>query len=322
MNIGGVTPNGVFADYLAVTMSPQESVTDTLRTLLQDWAWSLTEIAPGKEQLTYPSSSVKHPLILIAPNFHKKVDRISFSGAALEILRATTLYSGILQELTTVPVNVTRLDVALDVPLGTGEAVKRRLRAVARKGRQGKIALGREALEPQSINEITSLRPWDDEITGSVMLGKRKNRYSGVVYDKRLQLFTVHGIVEWHGRDGSIGPGNELLRYEMRTSEASLADAWDGDSLFFHMASPDLLACPSGVPPWEKRDLPPLNLQPPIERTDFEKMEAILDYSRDLDRFFELLGDNPALIPMAQRRLEARFHAALKARATRPRKIA
>lgn len=319
--LGGVSPNGVFADYLSVTFNPDNSPVDLISQQLQEWSWHRKNLSDDVCHLTYPTVSTGKPLITIVKNYKRTVDRFSVSGGALHLLRATTLYAEIIALIYTCPHNVTRLDLALDVPQGTPDTLRNCLNRMYRKARQGQVALGREPVK--DIVHHKAPRPFDDMNSGTISLGKRQNRYSCVIYDKRLELFARQGLISATLPGGKqCGEGKEYLRYEMRTSEACLRDAWEGDSLFFRLASPDLLVCPPDVPEWTKTEMPPLNLTPPVKRTDFERMSALIDHSADLDALANLLSQNPALLPMAERRLEQRLKSSVKANSLGVRKIA
>jgi hypothetical protein len=91
-----------------------------------------------------------------------------------------------------------------------------------------------------------------------------------------------------------------------------LRDAVACDSLFFSLASPDLLSCPANVDPWSKLELAPLNLEPLPELTQWQRIQKILDSSLDIECLGELLrGSSPATISMARKRLDQRLDALL-----------
>lgn len=310
----GMSPHGVFCDTFAATCNPDNSFLPDLKGMLLDWAWHPQDMGHGKIMLTYPSAPTMNPTIFLATNYKNRVDRAYFGGAALQVLRGTQLLGTILGIIGTVAHNVTRIDTALDVPLGTPDDIRRRLLAIHRKGIARRIHLGSQGeVDPGKVDHYKSYRPWEGICTGSVLIGKRNDRYSAIVYDKRLELFNRKGILHASGiGQVPVGEGNEVLRYEMRTSEGFLRDVWDPAPLFFKIASPDLLECPSDVPAWSPVDMPPLNLTPPMERNALDKMEMLLDNSPDLHRLGKLLRANPALLPVAASKLEALLQSYLK----------
>lgn len=294
----GVSPHGVFCDYLTVTCSPESSFVFPLLSLLRDHLVCQVETYGEKILVRFPGPFGQSALVRFDLNFHNRVDRVMFGGLALEVLRSASLLSYVVQELSMVPHNVTRLDVALDVTLDSPDDYREILQVVVDIGHAGNLCLSRKSIAPHMVKPILKPRALDGVLSGSVMLGHRANTRSGIVYDKTAQLHEQFGVII----------GKNVLRYEMRTTSGSLRDALDGDSLFFSMASPDLLPSVADVPPWAKVDLAPMNLEPLPVLTDWQKIARIIDFSPDIELLLDLLADSSeATVTMAQRRLNDRI---------------
>jgi hypothetical protein len=166
------------------------------------------------------------------------VGQVMASGRALATLRAMRCFLELLSICGSVPHRVTRLDAAYDVPEFAGEVV----RGLYSRALDGGVALTRKAIRPGQVRAMLSQDDHGRE-TGTVYLGDRRTTdVSARVYDKRWQLLQQEGLVV-----------DDLTRYEITARAgvgASLHDAADPTSLFWHFASPGLLSAPVGVPPW------------------------------------------------------------------------
>ncbi len=88
---------------------------------------------------------------------------------------------------------------------------------------------------------------------------------------------------------GFPDPG-PLYRIEMRVKSkigATLRDAWDPTCLFYHLASPALIAAPPNIQHWESGAMG-FDLPPRVERTPAERMAMLLGASADVRRLLEL----------------------------------
>jgi hypothetical protein len=298
----GVSEHGVFCDYMTVTCNPAFSFVDSIEDLLRSRLVCRVDVEDKKTLIRFSARYGTTALVRIDRDFYNRVDRIMFGGSSLDVLRQQELFGYVIQDLSAVPHNLTRLDVALDVELESAANYQSILGKIISKGHAGNIVLCRKCVLPHKVKPIISPRATDGVMSGSVMFNHRADRYSGIVYDKTAQLFDRFGVLI----------AENILRYEMRSSEASLRDAVACDSLFFSLASPDLLSCPANVDPWSKLELAPLNLEPLPELTQWQRIQKILDSSLDIECLGELLrGSSPATISMARKRLDQRLDALL-----------
>jgi len=298
----GVSPHGVFCDYLTVTCNPDQSFASEVEALLLEVGLSRSRTQPG--MLGLWDSEKKRwygKAFLTQPH---GVDRLAVGGAILGHLRRTNSLGYLLQTLLSVPYNVTRVDVALDRSLPDSDTLYGELQRILKLARGKGVHLSRKAVPRGQVIQHFAEREWDSVLSGTVQLGRRGSRYSATVYDK---------VKEQHDRFGRSPPViGELLRYEVRTTEASLRDVLDPDPLFFHLASPDLLPSPSDVPAWEKRPMEPLNL-PPRNVTTYALVKRLLLDSPDVERAFEILAESGdvALTKMMRRQMQERFDSLL-----------
>lgn len=294
----------VFCDYLAVTCSPEKSFVDYVEDLLRSRLVCSVEKYEKKTLIRFAGPYGIPALVRIDRDFHNRVDRVAFGGLSLEVLRGGDLLTHVVQELVSVPHNVTRIDVARDVELRDVNHFGSTLRKIRGAGHRGKIRLSRKSVLPHKVKAMLGPRALDSVFSGSVMFNHRSDRYSGIVYDKTSQLFERHGVVI----------ESNLMRYEFRSTDASLRDVLAPESLFYSMASPDLLPCPPGISDWQKTELAPLNLEPLPKLTDWQRIQRILDYSLDLEALDDLLkASSPGTVQMARRKLNERLDVVLKA---------
>ena len=276
--IFGVGENGSFCDWLSLTAEPESGLLDETEELIFSHLSPEVESHKGKTLYRLHSAGAPSGLITVQPEYRKVVDLITFSGSALAQIRGLDLLRCFVQAFSVYPHNLTRTDLALDQRLVNHNQVKYRLDNIRRRGHQGDLILRRKAVKPCKVKPIIRPRELDGAMTGSVMVNHRSDRYSGIVYDKRSQLFEEHGILLDH----------ELLRFEVRTSEATLADICDPDPLFFELASPSLLPCPSNVDSWQKRDSLPMTLEPPTRLNEVQRAQRLID-SPVFDRLVDLM---------------------------------
>lgn len=160
--------------------------------------------------------------------------RYSASGAVLEKLREAGVYMDYLSALSEAPVTVTRLDAAHDV-LSDAPPILAKLR----KRFPRECSLSRKAVRTKFILEVRE----DGKETGTWYVGHRsKARVTARVYDKQNQMLERHGVL--------LPP---MTRYELTFKKdigATLRDAAEPESLFWHYASPVLLKRPENVPEW------------------------------------------------------------------------
>jgi len=258
--------NGVFCDYLTCTFNPANSPRDRVLKLLKQLPF------PFMHEGKYGSSA--SGVISITETYG--VDRLSFSGAAMETFSSYGSTGDLLAELIEHPYNLTRIDLARDSILQNAPAVIQRFAGLAS---QGSVSLSRKKLLPSDCKKILSWND-DDEETGTVYFGSIKSRYSAKVYDK---------TEERKSKGFEIEKGVVRVEVTARKNTASLRDVLDPDPLFYKLASPDLLPLPVGVPSHERVELQPLDLPKAEPMTSYQRMTRILDESPDLIRLRAML---------------------------------
>lgn len=167
------------------------------------------------------------------------VTSISASGAVLAGLRAFKVMGAYLAALGAVPHRVTRLDAAHDRPEPTAPVL---VRLVEKAHTEAGLSLTRKRILPRHVTRLVT-RGVDGLDTGTCYLGSRSAEVRACVYDKRQERLD-RGLPD-------VGP---LTRYELRLKSkvgATLRDAADPTSLFWHFMAPDVLDRPEGVEPWE-----------------------------------------------------------------------
>lgn len=272
--MNGVSKNGVFCDFLTVTCNPDQSFLPHVQDLIRDYIPSKVEQHDRTTKLWFSGAFNAPGLVRLDCSYHNLVDRVSVSGSALSRIRDAGILGYLVQELSLVAHNVTRWDGACDIPLESPVATTKRLNSIFKRGATGKVSLGRKLVPSHNVSKMFGRRQVDDLLSGSVMFNHRKQaRHSAIVYDKRKQLWDKL----------SFELGSELLRYEVRTSEASLRDVLEPDPRFYSLASPGLLPCPPEVSSWQKVELAPMNLKPLPELTDWQRAMNLLDNSPDIE---------------------------------------
>lgn len=262
-----------FCDWLSVTHHPgdSEELKASVRDVLLD-SPCISSLGDGS-RYTYEDGG--------AARWIEK-DRFgifAFSGGCLTALRGAGLYVPLLHALGVVPTKVTRIDIAVDVP----EPSPPVLRRLYRDGRRGRLSLSRKAVAPTSVQKRIGPAEYDpSQDTGTVYLGQRGvHRVFARVYDKRQET------LQRYGRD----IGHPLTRYEVEAhkSGATLRDAWDPESMFWHYMA-DVLPAPDGVPPWvpggQGISLPPLVRPDPASR-----LRRFVEEHADVFRQLLALGD-------------------------------
>jgi hypothetical protein len=259
-----------FADWVS-TSHPDDELHD-LVPLLRDVcdAAGLVEHPPGDARAMFRTSD--GGLVRVATL--RGVGVVSASGVALAALRRCGLFGDYLHVLGAGPHRVTKLHATLDVAVDAAPVVA----DLYARGHSGLIHLSRKAVLPFDISCHLSRRP-DGMDSGTVYIGSTRAQCRAAVYDKQLERLVA----------GCADPG-PLVRYEMRLSGRvgmTLLDAWDPTCIFFHVASPDILALPAYVPAWSPSEggyvLPPRTLFTPAEL-----MARKLDSSPDVARLLDL----------------------------------
>lgn len=227
-----------------------------------------------------------------------RVGVLSLSGVALATLRERGLYGEYLAAVGQEAHKLTCLHVAFDQRVDAPP----RIQGLIRRAKRGLVSLSRKSIDPrQGLDYWLKPGLLDGRQTGTVYLGGKTAHVRAAVYDKRDERL----------RAGCADPG-PLLRHELRlkghaASGATLRDAYDPTSLYWHYIAPDLLTRPQDVPDWVPQadgyDLPPMRTYSPEER-----VQRIVENSLDLARLFDLAAAlGPRGIETVTRAIRARY---------------
>lgn len=228
----------------------------------------------------FPSSGRKPGLLQSRARSCSPVAVISASGVVLSTLRSAGVWPAFLRVLSSDVHRLTRLDVALDVPVDAPPL----LEALYSRASSGGVALTRKALDP--VRHVSRWQSPDlaGRDSGTVYLGGKAAEVRARVYDKRLER-VAHGFSD---------PG-PCLRAELTVTSAmgiSLKDAWEPAPVFWHFMAGALegfVARPSGVPAWVPGgdyvgfSLPPRSVLDPVRR-----LERRLERSSELQDLCKL----------------------------------
>jgi hypothetical protein len=191
------------------------------------------------------------------------------SGRALRALREADLFGGYLMDLGQLPLRVTRLDAALDLPKPAAAELHR----LYDKAVTGRVRLSRKAVDKSAVVKVFSRPRYDGEPldTGTVYIPSRRRSRSDqyvTVYDKRQERLAK----------GCDDPG-PLTRYEATAARglgATLGDAYDPTAIFWHIVAPDIMKAPPGVPQWTPGG-ETWHLGPKTPPTPAERLQRFLD---------------------------------------------
>lgn len=280
-----------FCDWLTVTVSRDngDAVRDAVFPVLDAAGFSCVAEGPGPGVSLHQCET--QGTVRIFPQ--QMVLVLSASGQACAHMRSLDLWGEYLMALGTVPHRVTTLHATIEL-LADAPPV---LEEIAARGHAGTLALSRKVVPGHDVREYRSAGP-DGRLTGTVYIGGRKARVQGVVYDKRNERWAKLGI--------DPGP---LLRFEMRLKSdtgVTLRDAFDVSPVFYHYASPALLARPPGVVDWVGHAE---GFMLPARRTftPAELMARKLETSPDVDRLLQLAAQcGPYGLDLLVQRLKRR----------------
>jgi len=200
-----------------------------------------------------------------------KFARVSVSGASCGHLRASDAWLDFLSVLSSSPHSVTRLDAALDLSMDGADLIDS-MRAMHPKT----VSLGRKAIRTSLMLAMRD----DGRETGTWQAGFRSSaKATAVVYDKAWQLLCKFGEV--------VPPRARIEVRAVTGFGATLRDAALPEAIFWHIASPALLAAPEGVPMWQ----PDHDGGWQSERKIFVPAQVLknrIENSGELDAFIEL----------------------------------
>lgn len=200
------------------------------------------------------------------------------SGGAITELLRRNLYADYLWAFAEGPHRVTRMDIALDIPVDSPALLDALwARACSKEG----ISLTRKRLRENQLTFLKSPRP-DGLETGTIYLGKKTAEVHARVYDKRHE--------RWVKTGKDIGA--LLTRYELTlTNKAgiTLSDAYTPEPAFWHFMG-NMMKKPTDTTPWQPGEqgfsLPDRELVLPAE-----KMRRRVERSVDLETLAALASE-------------------------------
>lgn len=228
-------------DWLDVTYPSDSGLTTELCDFLGNQGCLPTRSSSGKLEYRHSAAEWGNFQLLEST---RGWSRVSASGGSLEALRLNKQFDDYLGIIGSHPHTVTRVDAALDRRVPAPPLVRE---LVERYPPDSRVHLTRKGIQPDYY-----LKPGlDGGMTGTFYAGPLRSRtkVSARVYDKQQERFDRAGL--------EVGP---WIRYEVTVRKgvgATLRDAQNPTSLFWHFASPALLPLPPGIPDWDpSRDEP------------------------------------------------------------------
>lgn len=258
----------VFCDWLSVTFEPSENLT-----WFEGFVSSLgAQFVDVGKYTTEGGGFIRHQVA-------KRWQSLSFSGAALAVVRAYGFFDDLLFNISQHPYKITRLDAAVDYSQDASPIVNR-LWSVYQSGGV-KLNIWNEL----STRSFLSAR-FDGAISGTFYAGdRRSNKVTARVYDKQLQVY------DFYKQDIGF-----RVRYELtvKTDQVTLRDVSEPAAVFWHYMSPSLLPAPAAVPAWvpgnpymwASRE----GLKPVL--SDSDRLRRVVYGSGDLNAAIVMCGDS------------------------------
>jgi len=259
----------IFCDSLSVTYHPSNSPLFELGTFLLGLSGCKVGKA-SKADRCYLFDNGGYVLVWANQRFEK----VNFSGRSIEVLRASNLWGETLSLLSECPHNLTRLDAASDVSEPYHKVRERLLTDYP----EYRVRLGRKYL--QSQEKYFTIRA-DGLPTSTYEIGQRGSGKQMVrIYDKQNEILEKQGEM--------VPPLTRIELEVAREFKATLRDAMDPTSLFYHALGNSLVSVPPGTPEW--RSIPEFTWQstgrPKVD--PYKRMKRIVEESDDLRTLLEL----------------------------------
>lgn len=220
---------------------------------------------------------------------------LSASGQMLAGLRLRSLYGQFLAAIGSSPHKVTGLHATMDVKAATPPVIEELLaKVVSDNG----LRLSRKRIALSQV-ERRLQRQVDGSDTGTIYLGSKAAEVRAAVYDKRAERIAK----------GLPDLGYDLTRFELRLRGvgASLRDAAEPTSIFWHYMAPDVLPIPDDVSPWESHALG-VELNWPEPASPAERLKKRVLCSEDLASIVRLAksfpGGDGLLLSLLRSRLD------------------
>ncbi len=287
----------VFCDWLTVTCHPESSFVHSSSMFLDGL---------GATQINSRGNTVKYGLpgggtvqFSTQSNYHS----ISLSGSALGLLRDSGVLSQFLSLLAEVSYTVTRLDAACDYSLDGPDVIE----ALEMSFPGDLCNLSRKALR---VTRFKTRRKSDNRETGTWYAGHRqKAQVTARIYDK------THELIE---KKKLLFSDRPITRVELTASKnvgATLRDAYEPESLYYHLGSPTFFSRPAAVSAWVPGgDFVAWSSTKPPELYPASLVKTKIEFSPDISRIADLVsGMGEEGVQLALRLLERRIRACLAA---------
>lgn len=268
MDLKCTQTTNVFADWLDVTCSPENSFIDSVQFALDSLGGNIEDLNQAG-LLTYRLGKGTVRLYQ-TKRFHK----IGISGSCLSHIRELGKLDYLLSVISEVPYAITRLDASLDTDQDGANVFSHfsnRFKAETSYPR-----LTRKRVIP---TYISSRRSVDGKLTGTINIGGYKNtKVSARIYDKQAE---------------ALSRGIELpprTRYELtvrKDMNPSLRDVSDPTRIFWHYMGKSVLKRPTGIPEWTSNWGGAWNMsfEKPLV---YQVVKAKIESNPELLRIFEL----------------------------------
>lgn len=231
MDLRCTNKTNVFADWLSVTCSPDDSFLDSVQYALDSMGGVVSSV---DKSVVYRlgSGTIK---ILKQKTFHG----ISVSGGALFRMRELRKLDFFLSCISETPHRVTRLDAAIDFGIDGPVVFSHYQKRFARASRYPKLS--RKTVEP---SYYSSMRPSDGQITGTVYIGDNKSKVSARIYDKQEEARRKRGE--------ELPPTTRFELTIRGDMNPSLRDVSEPTAIFWHYMGKTVLEAPTDAPVWEQ----------------------------------------------------------------------
>lgn len=266
-----------FADWLSISYSSSQTPHLSLDSFFSKLG--VIECVETPEKALYRFLDGGTCLCMLKREFHN----FSFSGSTLDVIRKLGLFNEFLTILMDYPSNITRLDIAYDIPLAFTTYYKK-LKATYPSGKVEILGHWRKS------QVILANCPRTNELTGTYYFQDRtyKGSVKLRVYDKSYETFCRTST--------AIPP---LTRIELTLSRSvGLKDFVNPLSCFWHHIPSELLKAPENVPEFVKTAR--IVLADPIESslTAWQQFDIIFERSAYLQSLkAQMVGK-----PLADRR--------------------
>lgn len=201
---------------------------------------------------------------------------LSVSGGLLARLRSMGLYNDYLMVFAEIDYRISMMHVTCDFGVDAPEYIN----AIYEIAHEGNLHLTRKAIKSEHVGFFKG-KNREGYDTGTLYLGDRANAdVWAKIYDKRQERLAK-------GFDDT----NPTLRLELAVQsdvKATLRDASNPETIFWHFASKSLTTKPEHVPEWVAHGEGFTIEKRPDNFTAWERISTILEFSNDFSRVLDL----------------------------------